>query len=189
MPELKDVTKIYAPFGSGLPRSPGLHLTTIIRDLRDSLGMGKKAEGWDMNICADIGFLWEDAFAYAYRDRMDEIYRPNEFVIDGISLSPDGVGVDPETGDIYDLLVNYEYKCTWRSSKRIPTDDFYWDTQFKCYCYGLNTNITILHVFYVMGDYRGSGPVNRTYRIEYTDQEIETAWGMVKRHAEEKGWL
>lgn len=192
--EIFDITEDYVPFGSGLPRSSGAHLTQIIRSLRDTLGLGKTAEGWEMNVSADIGFLWEDAFSIAYKDKVlggpdgKFITRPGEIIEDGVVMSPDGFG--PDWGeDPFGEPVNHEYKFTWRSSKRSPQDDFYWDNQFKAYNKGLGTTVTILHVFYVMGDYRGSGPQNKTYRLVYTQKEIDNAWGMIVQHAVEKGWL
>lgn len=180
----------YQPFGSGLHRTPGLHLTSIIKSLRNDLGLGKTAAGWEMSVCADLGFLWEEAFSLAYTDRAGQVIhgitRPGEITRDGIIMSPDGIGLDP-AGKI--PFVNHELKCTWRSLNNNPQDDFYWDTQFKCYCKGLETTVTILHVMYVVGNYRGSGPRPDHVRFEYTQKEINTAWDMVVRHAKEKGWL
>jgi len=180
------IDKHYTPFGSGLPRTPGLHLTQIIQSLRTDLGMSKTAEGWDMGVAADCGFLWEDAFSRAYAEKAQEIMRPGELTVEGVLMSPDGVGLDP-CGKA--PLVNHEYKLTWRSSNKAPADDFYWDTQFKCYCKGLGVTITCLHVIYIMGNYKGSGPHPEHFRIEYEQEEIDTAWGMVMRHAKEKGWV
>jgi hypothetical protein len=179
----------YTPFSfSPNGRSSGTHLTQIIRSIQDDLGMSKKAAGWEMNTCANIGFLWEDAFSTAYADYHSKlIMRPGELVSDeGIIMSPDGLGPDPFEQV---PIANHEYKCTWRSSNKEPTGDFYWDTQFKCYCKGLMTTVTVLHVMYVNGDYKGSGPLEKHFRLEYSEQEIDTAWGMVVKHARDKGWI
>jgi hypothetical protein len=182
----------YVPFGSGLPRSPGLHLTDIIISLRNALGLGKVAEGWEMSVCADLGFLWEDAFSIAYRDKAEDLIRPGELTVDGILCSPDGFGPDPLGKEIF---INHEYKCTWRSFNKSPTDDFYWMTQFKCYCHALSVSmkldihVTCLHTMYVVGNYRGSGPKPSHMIFDFDREEINTAWNMVVRHAKEKGWL
>ena len=190
----QNIDEHYKPFGSGLPRSPSLHLTDIIRSLQSSLGLGKVAQGWEMSVCADIGFLWEDAFSLAYRDKWSGmIHRPGELTLDGITGSPDGWGPDP-LGKV--PFANHELKCTWRSFNRRPEDDFYWMTQFKCYCKmmsaaagGVPMTVTCLHVFYMVGNYKGSGPKHAHHRFEFEQHEIDTAWGMVVRHAREKGLL
>lgn len=190
------ITDQYTPFGSGLPRSSDTtHLTSIIRSLQEKLHIAKTAPGWEMNVCADIGFLWEDALSMAYRDKrvigyvpgdgvVGDVYRPGEIIKDGITLSPDGMGPDPKDKVAY---ADHEYKCTWRSSLKFPEDDFYWDTQFKCYTLAMETSVCVVHVMYLMGNYRGSGPRHVVYRIEYTDAEMQKAWDMVCRHRDEMG--
>jgi hypothetical protein len=188
------ITEKYVPFGSGLDRTPGLHLTSIIRSLQEKLRLVKKADGWEMNVCADIGFLWEDALSFAYRNRRvtgyggddmvtpgqcGDIFRPPSYTLDGVLMSPDGIGPDPKGAVAY---ADHEYKCTWRSSLRQPQDDFYWDCQFKSYCLAMDTTICVLHVMYLMGDYRSSGPQHRVYRFEYTKAELDQCWEMLMRH-------
>jgi hypothetical protein len=194
MGTITDITTQYTPFGSGLDREPGTHLTSIIRSLQRKLGLAKTAPGWDMGACADIGFLWEDALSRAYRDKrvcgwargdgvVGDIYRPPAMEVDGIWMSPDGIGPDPE-GEV--AYADHEYKCTWRSSKKeSPVDDFYWRTQFQSYARGMETTVTIVHVMYLVGDYRGSGPQHRVYRIVWGTEEMETTWGMVLRERDE----
>jgi hypothetical protein len=189
-PILTDITASYAPFKSGLPRAPGLHLTAVIKSLMNKLGHGKTAPGWEMNVCADIGFLWEDALAWAYRDKRmgctchgitGDIFRPPPMQIDGIWMSPDGVGPDIEGGEPW---ANHEYKCTWRSVNKSPLDDFYWSTQFQSYARGLGTRVTIVHVMYLLGDYKGSGPLHRVWRIVWDTDYMEQTWGMILREKE-----
>jgi hypothetical protein len=192
-PKCLDITSHYTPFGSGLSRPTGTHLTSIIRSLQTKLGIAKTAPGWEMNVCADIGFLWEDALSRAYRDKrvigwvpgdgvVGDIYRPWPMEVDGVWMSPDGIGPDPLGKVAY---ADHEYKCTWRSVLREPLGDFYWKCQFQSYARGMETTITILHVMYLMGDYRGSGPMHRVYRMRWTTEEMEKTWGMILRHKKE----
>jgi hypothetical protein len=188
---MQDITSSYTPFGSGLDREPGLHLTSIIRSLQVKLGIAKTAPGWEMNVCADIGFLWEGALGYAYRDKrilpydhpdwVGDILRPEPMCVDGIWMSPDGVGPDPMEDSAY---ANHEYKCTWRSILKLIGDDFYWMTQFQAYARALKTNVTIVHAMYLMGNYRGSGPQHKVMRIVWDMDAVEKTWGMVLREKE-----
>lgn len=191
---IQDITTHYTPFGSGLPRSHShIHLTRILRSLMRKLGLEKKAAGWEMNVCADIGFLWEDALSRAYRDKrvvgwvpgdgiVGDIVRPEPVMVDGVWMSPDGIGPDPDGKVAY---ADHEFKCTWRSSRNPPLSDWYWDQQFRAYCYGMETTVTVLHVMYLMGDYRGSGPQHRVFRWEWLPGEREKTWGMVVREKAE----
>lgn len=168
-----------------------IHLSDIAKYIDYKMGFSKpiKAVDWDLVLAAEIGFLWEDvlsdAYGVNYATRVGEIER------DGIVCSPDGVGIFEESVT-FSLAVNEEYKATWKSLKNPPEDNWYWMCQFKSYCYVIGVNVTILRVLYINGDYRGSGPTYRVFKITYTDQELEENWQMIVNHRDEmisKGFL
>lgn len=167
--------------GTNRTRGPGVvHLTRIIKDLdqRDYGGVS-----WNMDLTADLGFVWEQALENAYKDLLG--IRPGEVEKDGIIGSPDGIGEDP-LGLV--PFVDEEYKLTWKSSRSKITDNWYYMTQFKGYCYMMETNVVVVRIVYVCGDYKGSGPVYRVWRIEYTDEELKRNWDYLLAHVKNEGW-
>ena len=181
--ELEDVKFPKTLFEDEEPRAGGLHLGTVIKSLQESSGLWYKGAGFsDMQLTAEIGLLWERVLSKV----MGEKYamRPPQVQLDGIWMSPDGIGPDPR--GIVPLVVE-EYKATWQSTKRSPLDNFYYMCQIKSYCRVLETNVAVMRIFYIMGDYRGSGPVYRVARIKFTEYELEQNWNMILRHKEEMG--
>ena len=174
----------FAPKGSGVPRSSAwdtgkIHLTDVIRYIQNKLKLDKyRAIDWDLALAGELGFLWEDVMSYIFGQRM--AVRIGEVERDGIVGSPDGIAVDGNG-----VLVDEEYKVTWRSSNRDLTTFWYWITQFKSYCTMLDTKSTIIRVFWVNGDYRGSGPQYGSYRADFDDTELRQNWDMIVSHSKE----
>jgi hypothetical protein len=158
-------------------RPDGLHLGTIQRWLRQRMQPIKGGEGFkDMKLTAEIGLLWEDVLSLVMGNKY--AVRPPPIEVDGIWLSPDGLNSDPE-GKV--PMVVEEYKATWKSVNRPIQDDYHYMMQLQSYCYGYETNVGLMRVFYLMGDYKGSGPLYRVSRIEFTRKELETNWNTVLR--------
>jgi hypothetical protein len=174
----------YERFEDDTERTRGegvVHLTDIIKSLdqKDYSGVS-----WNMDLTADIGFIWERALERAYKEMLG--IRPGEHVLDGVVCSPDGIGDDPwgELGH-----VDEEHKLTWKSSNSAIENNWYYMTQFKGYCKVLETTVTVARVLYVCGNYKGSGPIYRVYRIEYSEEEIDGNWKYLTTHARTQGWL
>ena len=165
------------------PRQPGLHLGDVIRSLSETLGTnpGRKGGGGfqDMKLTAEIGLLWEDMLSLIMGQRY--AMRPSQMVRDGIWMSPDGIGYDPDGQ--YPMAVE-EYKATWQSTRRCPSENWRYMTQVKSYCRAVGTPCAIMRIFYIMGDYKGSGPIYRVSRIVFDPRELEDNWRMIVRHAE-----
>lgn len=157
------------------PRAKGIHLGEVIKSLSERAGLNYKGKGFsDMELTAEIGLLWERVLSKV----MGEKYamRPPQLQVDGIWLSPDGIGPDPE-GEV--PIVVEEYKAAWKSTKSSPADNFQYMVQLKSYCYAVGTNVAIMRIFHVVGDYRGSGPIYRVARFVFTRWELEQCWAMV----------
>lgn len=166
--------------GPGERTMDRLHLSDIYSDLESTLF--PKTSKADMNnrLWSEVGFLWEDALTRALADHCSE--RPGEVELDGIVGSPDGY--DQSTG------VLDEYKATWKSAHNAhPEQVWKWLVQVKGYCKMLGTTTVRFHVFYINGDYRGSGPIYRSYLFLFTQLEIDENWSMLVNHAKAKGWL
>ena len=164
-------------FEDEYPRSDGLHLGTIQSWIRKKMNPVRGGGGFDdMELTAEIGLLWERVLSKV----MGEKYalRPPPIEVDGIWLSPDGIGPDPI--GIVPVVIE-EYKATWKSTNSAPDDNFQYMTQIKSYCRGYDTTVAVMHIFHIMGNYRGSGPIYRVARLVFTTQELEQNWEMVLR--------
>lgn len=161
------------------PRTAGLHLSDVIHDIATTSGIDHYKRGNGTNLRMEMGFLWEDVLSLALKDRLPN--RLGEIRKDGILMSPDGLNVEE-----WELC---EYKCTWKSSRSDPLDNWRWCTQILGYHSGLGTNVCNLKVLYINGDYRDSGPQFFQYRLYATDPEIEENWQMIINHARSRGWI
>jgi len=195
--EIYTIDGNFVPQGSGEPRSKGLHLTTVIRSIEKELGWDYKGKGFeDQDLTMEVGFWWEDMIAMVMAERLSA-GRPGEVVKDGIIGSPDAVGPNPglitAEGKVLvkpsSEVILEEYKFTWKSSRNKITDDWYYVTQGKSYCYMCGLTKCLWRVCYCMGDYRGSGPIYRQCFVEFTEEELYLNWQMILGHAKEKGML
>jgi len=191
-------TSPYIPLGSGEPRSKGLHLTDVIRSIQEELGWAYKGKGFqDRDLTMDLGFVWEETLSRAWADRHPVVIRPGEVEKDGIIGSPDGLGPNPgllnEEGNIIikpsKKIIAHEYKLTWKSANKRIVDDWYYMTQGKSYCYMMGVDTCLWHVGYLMGDYKGSGPLYRQCYVRFEEQELWANWEMIINHAKEKEML
>lgn len=175
--ELQELGEVFPILGSGLPRAPGLHLTDIIRHIQDAINpyTGKGFD--DIQLTMEAGFWWEDMLSYIIGKRIGK--RLNDLLCDGIYCNPDGLGIDPL--DDKSPAVE-EYKLTWKSTKKLPTEDPKYMMQVKSYCHVLGLRVVVMYVCYIMGNYAGSGPLSRSFRIEFTEQEIKDNWDAILAH-------
>jgi hypothetical protein len=168
------------------PRSPGLHLSTIIRSIMQSLEPSKYKDGPIDPLYTDPGFTWERVLECAWASRRADVFRPGEFELDGIAVSPDYIEFDSDGESV--LL---ESKMTEMSMIDCPTDPKFrkWLWQIAAYCHVLGITKSRLHVLWLRGDYR---KVRRAYTVDeivWTREELEQTWGMLVKHAQDKGWL
>lgn len=132
-----------------------------------------------------MGLAWEE---WLGRHRPDlGFHTIGELERDRILGTLDGLQFDDRGGIVH------EVKLTWKSSRsdretaqqRFATE-WLWPAQVKDYCWLASTNprpgngsvITrgMLHVMWVNGNYKGSGPEYRQYLLEFQEIEIVTAW-------------
>lgn len=177
------------PTESGSTRSQGtLHLSTIYRDMEEQALLARKNEmGEDeLSWYGAAGFLWEHVFSAAYVEsiRQRNLVRPDEWECDGIVGSPDLIRVDDWT------LI--ELKFRWMSSNKFDQlEKHFWLelVQIKGYCKMVGTWQAELHVFFCNGDYRPPRPRVRAVSLQFTEQEIEESWLVIKNHAKRRGML
>jgi hypothetical protein len=165
------------------PRSPGLHVSSVLRSIALKIGVLKpddEEEELDplnedlprsaVNRMA-AGLAWE---AW-YGPQVCDLYHPGEYCVDGLYLTPDGVSFDP-----FRVI---EIKYTWRSSAKDVSQHWVWMTQLKVYCHCMDTRLGELHACYCMGDYRGGGPLPMVHRFEFQKNELEAVWRMILNEA------
>lgn len=170
-------------------RSPGLHLSQILADLNEVRGITypDKDPGTRQAYFA-TGFMWELFIKSMFLEtslkaRRGVLVRPGEFHLDGIAMSPDAL-------DTEDWAIE-EFKATYLTSSR-PIDDpafWSWIVQMKCYCKAVGARTARLRVWFVVGDWHGSGPQPRAWTFHFTDRDVDEAFDMVRNHAKWKGWL
>ncbi len=175
--EIEPLEEEFKSLGSGIPRTPSngcLHLTEVIDGIEREMGWEYKGDGFgDGEACMDLGFTWERMLELAYVDRAG--VRVGEVTKDGIIGSPDGIGLDPISGS----LALFEFKCTWKSTKKTPDKIWRYITQVKSYCTMLNLEICIMRILYVVGDHWGHGPQYRPFRITFDRVELAENWEMI----------
>ena len=157
-------------------RSPGLHVSQIYNDLEEILFPIRKT---DNPLWCQVGFLYERLLELAFKDALG--VRPAEVECDGIIGSPDGI--DYENNWIE------EYKCSFKSAKRTVETMWKWQVQTMAYCHMCKLNVVKFRVLYLVGYYRGEGPIYRETLVVYTNTEIQQNWTMILDHGRSKGWL
>ena len=148
-------------------RSPGLHLSDIIRDMDVTLLKTKDREiDDDTRMLFEEGYRWERVLSLVLLENMP--VRLGEVELDGIVGSPDGLA-----GDTVE-----EYKCTSMSMDKPPSDNWKWMMQVKGYCKMLGMRrcvFRIVHRMYV--------PVYKVWELTFTQAELDENWESVLNHA------
>jgi hypothetical protein len=176
-------------------RSPGLHLSDIYQSLENDLSESQRSK--KAGISLDMlevyragGFIWERTFSRAMGDALvgEEWERPQEWVRDGISCSPDLISTR-------DWMLG-ETKFTWKSSRRMSefiesgTGPLWvWGVQMMGYCHVISTNRARLFAYFVNGNYKTMQPEWQVHDFEFTPRELKENWDMLKNHARNKKWL
>lgn len=172
-----------------LPRSPGLHASTILRSIALQIGTLKPddeeeeldADNEDLPVAAvrrmAAGLAWESW----YGPQVCDIYPAGEYFLEGICCTPDGIRFD------CDPLRVVEIKYTWRSSAKPVEQHWMWVKQLQIYCHVLGTCHGELHAYHSQGDYRGSGPLPLVHEFEFEPVELERIWAMLVAQAQRLG--
>lgn len=162
-----------------VPRSEGLHLSTIIQDIIHTLnGTTPRPIDNAAKLQFEKGYLLEIAFSNAFKDKA--IVHVGEMELDGIICTPDGIAPNHVE----------EYKCTARSSNTTPDMVDAWMMQVKGYCRVMGMSECVFRILYLCGDYRGDrGPKYGPYHLYFTRRELDENWSMLVNHAKLRGWL
>jgi hypothetical protein len=166
-------------------RTPGLHLSQIIRSILQSIEPKKYTDGPVDPLYTDPGFTFERVLETAWASRRADLFRPGEFERDGVLCSPDYLDLaGPEP-------VLIESKMTEMSMIGCPTEPKFrkWLWQIAAYCHVLELKKARLHVLWMRGDYKKVRRAYEVFEITWEQSELEATWLLLTNHAREKGWL
>jgi hypothetical protein len=204
MPQLLEEKQIHIEWGdidrlatktrrSVAARSSGVHLSGVIKYVMTTAGLLTPEDATDlMPLRMCVGMAFEQWVVQLYPDL---VWQPGEVSRDGIYGSPDGVsalrkGMVIHKGEGYldSEVMLEEFKATWKSrldkgdtrgvrppAKEI-TQQKIWMMQLAGYCHMMGLTLARLHVLWINGDYRNSGPEYFTYMIQFTRSELERMW-------------
>lgn len=171
-----------------LARSPGVHLTTVIRDMAKTAGIGKDSgfDEEDLDWFAAGGHMWERIWDRVHQESIDKgLYvSPGEFICDGIACTPDRI-------DLTRPAI-IETKCRWKSATKFSNlEKEFWAElmQVKSYCYVTGINEADLVVFFIAGDWRPPIPCVRASNLVFSDLELQESWSQIVAHAKWRKWL
>jgi hypothetical protein len=167
-----------------MQRAAGAHVSELIHELCLALGHYKDDGGEPNAARMELGNAWEYALIeFIARSDPDRYFKPGELSLEDISGNPDLLDVVEEA--------DVEIKCSFMSSKHGPGSEKFWkyERQLMAYLYMLGWFVGYLHVCFVNGDYKygpNGGPVYRVWRYEFTLEELEANWRMLKQQAARK---
>ena len=194
---------------SKTPRSPGVHMSGIIRCIATETGILKPEWAEEISLTdvraitdpiailrINIGLAWEQHYIGTILARYGVADHPDEVKIDGIYGSPDAerVSVIESISVIITAKKTIKHECheikaTYKSTKTVGdlTSQWMWLTQLKAYCKALRTRFAVLHILFLCGDYTFPiKPVREVYEIEFTQQEIDDCWDLLRDYKESK---
>ena len=184
---------------SKTPRSPGQHVSGIIRCLATEMGIltpdtAEELSLTDVRTITDpvailrirIGLAWEEHYIPSLEDVVDH---PGEMFHDGVYMTHDGESISSVYSSVslthsWELVV-HEVKATYKSTKTVGdlSSQWMWLTQMKAYCKAKNTRFAKMHCLFLCGDYKMPiQPVLKIWAIEFTQEEIDMNWTVLKQY-------
>lgn len=177
------------------PRTPGIHLSGIIRAIAQRIGELKMDTGeaplkealrgqhhgeHDLHMRFAVGFAWEEWICHQIRHEVEAmggelLHQPGEYALDGIVGTPDAVELRPDN-----QVVVHECKATWMSSNKQLL--WIYIAQVQAYCWLAGSTKASVHVLHVNGDYKGMAPRYYRHDLEWERDEIEAAWRNIVAH-------
>ena len=156
---------------SEVPRAPGFHTSAIIQDMIVTSGLAK-AYSDELDLMSmlrmTMGFIWEDIVG----DYLADFFH----MVTQVVVEKDGIWSTIDVVDQKDFII-WEYKATWRGEEKAIQNGQRWFWQIMTYCYVVGfteAKLRVLHMCPV--------PRMRTYKLNFTQQELEENWFMITQH-------
>lgn len=163
-------------------RSPGLHLSDVLKPLLQSVDEKRFSSGGIDPVRFHLGFIWEEvlsqAFARTMEGRESQLEVESEMCGRRMYFTLDAV--DTEKWRVH------EYKATWMSARHPIEDHRFWHyfVQMKAYCKVVESREAELWVLFINGDYSREkgmgGPQMKRWEVEFSESEIEENWLMLE---------
>lgn len=158
-------------------RSPGLHLSQIIRWMAIKMRILKPGDPLEEDLpnLVALGMAWEEFAATLYPDM---VWQPGEVQDDGIYMSPDGISTLAVAKPKGYAATLEEFKYT---SKKVRSagqlkEEWLWMQQLMNYQLALGADLSRLHVMYYQGNWEGRRePVYMRYLIQFEKSELESS--------------
>lgn len=182
------------------PRSSGVHVSSIIREIAITQGILKygtvdadsklldKQEITDPTaiLRIAIGLSWEEWYIPRILGPQGVVDHPGEMSQDGIYMTHDGESLDviitPKGSKGRGRI--HEIKATYKSTNTVGEDlrtQWMWLCQVMAYCKGSGTRFATIHVLFLCGDYRMPiTPQLKIWDIEFSQKEIDDNWTLIK---------
>lgn len=181
----------------GPPRTPGLHLSNILRAMAIHTNIFKDTDDLDILIpnidplkvgksgplmrCV-MGYAWENWVAANILKKAR--FHPGEFFLDGVIMTPDCLEEDEH------WLTLHEIKWTFKSSAPPFSKHELWLWQGACYMkavaktYGAKISECrlIYHPCYVKGNYQGINTEYSPVEVRLTEGEVDGVWKIVSEN-------
>lgn len=192
-----------------MPRSEGVHLSSIIRCIATEQGILKPEWAEELSLVdartitdpvailrISIGLAWEQYYIPRILGPVLGVTdHPGEYEVDGVYMTPDGESVSviitdrqgrPAFGDSGPYLpVVHEVKATYKSTRTVGEleSQWMWVAQVKGYCKAVSTRFSALHVLFLCGDYKYPiRPVLSSWLIEFDQAEIDGNWDLMTEY-------
>lgn len=180
----------------GPPRTPGLHLSHILRAMaihtkvfKDSNDLDELITNIDPYAVGKSGPLMRCIMGYAWEEWLTKHvlkharFHPGEFMLDGIIGTPDCLEEN------LDWLTLHEIKWTFKSSAPPFSYHLMWLYQGACYMKMVSVSTRtpvkdmrlIYHPCYVKGNYRGIDTEYRPVEVHLEEREVDGVWEEVSR--------
>jgi len=174
-----------------LVRSPGIHVSNVLRVIAQSQGMLRVIEDLDKEekdrLLWFLGMCWEEGCVSLYPEIN---WQPGELKRDGVYMNIDGLLIN-QGPDCHRQIEEFKY-----TSKKVQRGkDFLADwlrmQQGLAYCAGWGANLVRWHICYYRGNYYApDAQGNKTdgmpeywrYVVEFSDSEVESTWDMIQRN-------
>lgn len=192
---------------SDMPRTPGLHLSSIIRAMAIQGGLLKDSEVEELGL-ADVrtitdrvaviricmGLAWEQWYLPQLK-KQGVISHPGELYLDGIYMTPDAESVSYVVSQKFIGYANiiHECKLTYKSTNTVRMmaevkKNWMWLTQLRAYCRAAGTRFGWMHVLFVCGDYLFPiQPQIWLFKIEFETHELDENWDLIIEYVEYRG--
>lgn len=190
-------------------RSPGVHLSSIIRCLAIDMGILTDEQAEELQLVdvrhildpvallrISIGLAWEEWYIGKVLSQEGVTKHPGEMYVDGVYMTPDGESLDviiTERGE-ENVLRIHEVKATYKSTNTVGSTaealqkQWMWMAQLMGYCHAAKTRHAKLHVLFVDGNYRmPMKPKLTVFEIEFTDKDIKDNWTLIQEGKEHYG--